>query len=264
VRKRLLHFREYIILSQTQHSCNIHQLILLTFISIGYFAAAATLHFGIGTPMFFRARLHGKAKALAPTNTNMRTVLILGGASAVGAATIQLLRRMNPRTRILTTCSPAHFNHVKSLGAKQAFDYNASSMFADIANAVPAGVNGIVDVVGASATNTKEYMKLFGAAEHKMFAVLTTGAEIDRKDVPEDVTFSITTMGQIMMNGLAADTMRDLKEAVEEAMDEEEGWQTAYKVPLEIEIVGTGLEVVVDGLKRSLKGVSGKKLVVLF
>lgn len=223
--------------------------LILSLSSIGYFAAAATLHFGIGTPMPFLA------SASAPTNKDMQTVLILGGASAVGTAAIQLLRRFAPSTNILTTCSPKHFDHVKSLGADQVFDYNASSIFSDIAKVVPTGVNGIVDVIGTSATNTAEYMKLFGPAEHKMFAMLTTGPEINKEHVPEDVTFNMTTMGQIMMKGLAAHTMRNLKEAVEEGV---------YKVPLDIEIVGTGLEAIVGGLKTSLKGVSGKKLVIRF
>lgn len=195
------------------------------------------------------------ASASAPTNKDMRTVLILGGASAVGSAAIQLLRRFAPSTKILATSSSKHFDHVKSLGTDQVFDYNSSGMFSDIAKAVPSGVNGIVDVIGTSATNTAEYMKLFGAAEHKMFAMLTTGPEIAKEDVPEDVTFNMTTMGQIMMKGLAANVMRDLRDAVEEG---------AYKVPLEIEIVGTGLAAIVGGLKMSLKGVSGKKLMVLF
>ncbi|KAI1152035.1 GroES-like protein [Nemania diffusa] len=49
-------------------------------------------------------------------------LLIYGGSTATGMMALQLARRSG--CRIVTTCSPRHFQLVKALGAHEAFDYH--------------------------------------------------------------------------------------------------------------------------------------------
>lgn len=52
------------------------------------------------------------------------SVLIYGGTTATGMMALQLARLSG--CRVLTTCSPRHFQLVKALGAHDAFDYHES------------------------------------------------------------------------------------------------------------------------------------------
>ncbi|KAK4121612.1 GroES-like protein [Parathielavia appendiculata] len=57
-------------------------------------------------------------------------ILIYGGSTATGILGIQFAALSG--YRVVTTCSPAHFDYVKSLGADGAFDYRSPGVVEDI------------------------------------------------------------------------------------------------------------------------------------
>jgi len=185
----------------------------------------------------------------------MKTVLILGGSSSIGATAIQLLRFFSPEdTVILTTSSAKHADHLKALGASHVFDRSSSSLIDDIRDVAPHGVNGILDLVGAAGAD-KRYLTLFAAKGTRIMAPLVTGTDVVKEDVPEGVVFRgplFTGALYRMVNG----TARMLAMMVEEV---ERG---RFRLPVEVRVVGEGLESVVEGLEIAMAGVSGQKLVV--
>lgn len=78
-------------------------------------------------------------------NASDTTVLIWGGSSSVGLYAIQIaaLQGFN----IITTCSPRHFDLVKSLGATHAFDYKESDVADKIKEAAP-DLKYVFDTIG--------------------------------------------------------------------------------------------------------------------
>ncbi|WYZ37982.1 hypothetical protein EsH8_II_001488 [Colletotrichum jinshuiense] len=73
------------------------------------------------------------------------SVLIWGGSSSVGLYAVQIaaLHGFN----VITTCSPRHFDLVKSLGAKHAFDYRDDGVVESIKKAAP-GLKYVFDTIG--------------------------------------------------------------------------------------------------------------------
>lgn len=68
-----------------------------------------------------------------PTNdpkASGKTILIWGGSGSVGAAAIQLA--VASGLDVVSTSSPKNFDFVKSLGAKDVFDYKKPSIVADL------------------------------------------------------------------------------------------------------------------------------------
>lgn len=185
----------------------------------------------------------------------MHTVLILGGSSSIGAAAIQLLRLFSPKdTVILTTSSAKHADHLEALGASHVFDRSSSSLTDDIRAVASQGVNGLLDLVGAAGVD-KRYLTLFAATGTRIMAPLATGKDVVKEDVPEGVIFRgplFTGTLYRMVNG----TQRTLAMMVEEVE------RRRFRLPVEVKVVGEGLESVVDGLKIAMAGVSGQKLVV--
>jgi len=215
------------------------------FLSIGAITALASLYFGLGVPFGFLPEPSTPVSGL-------RTILVLGGASSVGAAAVQLLH-IAGGYNILATSSSKHFDNIKSLGASDVFDYKSASVVDEIRKVAPNGINAIFDAVNSVPLNTS-FLTLFEGAETKILASLTTGVDVKPEDVPEGVQHIVTTMANLfkMPNGIAK-TMEALSKLAE---------QGKYKVPIEVKKVGNGLESLDEGLKAMMKGVSGQKLVV--
>ena len=214
-------------------------------LSIGAITALASLHLGLGVSFDFLP------KPSTPVS-GIKTILVLGGASSVGAAAVQLLR-IAGGYNILATSSPKHFDNIKNLGASNVFDYNSASVIDDIRKVAPHGINAIFDAVNSVPLNTS-FLTLFEGAETKILASLNTGVDVKAEDVPEGVQHKVTTMANLfrMPDGIAK-TMQALSKLAEKGR---------YKVPIEVKQVGSGLESVDEGLKAMMKGVSGQKLVV--
>ncbi|KAI8316662.1 Zinc-type alcohol dehydrogenase-like protein [Colletotrichum sp. SAR11_59] len=73
------------------------------------------------------------------------SVLIWGGSSSVGLYAIQIAALHG--FKVITTCSPRHFDLVKSLGAKYAFDYHDDNVVESIKQAAP-GLKYVFDTIG--------------------------------------------------------------------------------------------------------------------
>jgi NADPH:quinone reductase-like Zn-dependent oxidoreductase len=186
------------------------------------------------------------------TDFRPSSVLILGGSSALGAATIQLLRLAVPGCKILVTSSPKHYSHLNSMGADTAIDRSSTTLVADVKSATPGsrGVDGIIDAVGAGSTE-RHVFDAFDPNGPKKYAQVWTGA--DEIEVPggvDSVLFRSRDVVKLQGGGNVTLALQTLLE------------EGKYKLPLPTRKVGEGL----DGLKKALdlvrKGVSGEKLVV--
>ena len=82
---------------------------------------------------------------LGPGTLEGRTVLVAGGAGAVGNAAIQLAR-WSDATVITTVSNPTKANHAARAGADHVIDYTRQDVVADVHAIAPDGVNTIVEV----------------------------------------------------------------------------------------------------------------------
>ncbi|KAL4944148.1 hypothetical protein BDV06DRAFT_188195 [Aspergillus oleicola] len=78
------------------------------------------------------------------------SVLVWGGSSSVGLYTIQLASILG--FEVVTTCSPKHFDLVKSYGARHVFDYKDEEVIAKIKKAVP-NLAHTFDTIGNSTSS---------------------------------------------------------------------------------------------------------------
>ena len=86
---------------------------------------------------------------LAPQSLSGRTVLVHGGAGAVGNAAIQLAR-WSGATVIATVSSPAKAALATAAGASHVVDYRRQDVVAEVRRVVPAGVGVVVEVAPAA------------------------------------------------------------------------------------------------------------------
>ncbi|OHE98291.1 hypothetical protein CORC01_06488 [Colletotrichum orchidophilum] len=73
------------------------------------------------------------------------SVLVWGGSSSVGLYAIQIATMQG--FNVVTTCSPRHFELVKSLGAKHVFNYRDDDVIKSITRAAP-GLKYVFDTIG--------------------------------------------------------------------------------------------------------------------
>jgi len=215
-------------------------------LGVCYFTAVTALAVGLGTPLPFLK--DGPTTGIVPSS-----VLILGGSSALGAATIRLLRIAVPDCMILATSSPKHHRYILDvLGAQEAFDRNSAALVMDIKSASPRGqgVDAIIDTVGAGATENHIF-EAFDSSGPKRYAQVWTGdEEIEAPSGVDSVMFRARDASQLQGGGnimLALETL--LKEG-------------KYKLPLPVHKVGRGFDGLQKGLELMRRGVSGEKLVV--
>ena len=204
------------------------------------------LGIGLQTPLPFL--WDGPTTGFRPSS-----VLILGGSSAVGAATIQLMRLSVPECKILVTSSPKHHARlINDLGADMAFDRDSISLVADVkvTTSGSKGVDAIVDVVGAGSIQRHLFETLNPEGPRKYAQVWTGDGEIQAPAGVDSVLFRGRDLPRLPGN---ENIMRALQDLLEEGK---------YKLPLPLRRVGHGLEGLVDGLELMRRGVSGEKLVV--
>jgi NADPH:quinone reductase-like Zn-dependent oxidoreductase len=103
------------------------------------------------------------------------TILIQGGAGGVAGFAIQFAKYLG--AKVITTCSAANVDYVKSLGADQVIDYNAENFTRAVS-----GCDAVFDTVGGDvAKQSYAVLKPGGRA-----AFIASGAEApkpDRSDV---------------------------------------------------------------------------------
>ncbi|KAF4313996.1 Alcohol dehydrogenase superfamily zinc-containing [Botryosphaeria dothidea] len=78
------------------------------------------------------------------------SILIWGGSSSVGQFAIQEAAKTG--LTVITTCSPKHFDLVKSYGAKHAFDYNSGDVIEQIKSVAPE-LKYVFDTIGTKSSS---------------------------------------------------------------------------------------------------------------
>ncbi len=96
------------------------------------YESAAVLPLGLSTAacaLFQQDQLALRHPSAAAERTG-ETVLVWGGSTSVGSNAIQLA--VAAGYDVITTASPRNFDHVRSLGATQVFDYSSATVVPDI------------------------------------------------------------------------------------------------------------------------------------
>lgn len=96
------------------------------------------------------------------------TVLVLGGSGGTGHLGIQLAKAMGA-SKVITTCSSAHTEFVKELGADQVIDYHKHNYYDVLLNS---SVDVVYDCVGLSGTGDHSYPLL--KKNGRFISLLTT------------------------------------------------------------------------------------------
>ncbi|KAK1514623.1 hypothetical protein CABS01_06602 [Colletotrichum abscissum] len=90
--------------------------------------------------------LFSEACLAIPRESGSETaVLVWGGSSSVGLYAIQIAAMEG--LKVITTCSPHHFDWVRSLGAKHVFSYRDDDVIESIRNTTP-GLKHVFDTIG--------------------------------------------------------------------------------------------------------------------
>jgi NADPH:quinone reductase-like Zn-dependent oxidoreductase len=186
------------------------------------------------------------------TDFKPSSVLVLGASSALGAATIQLLRLAVPDCKVLVTASPKHHKHIATLGATGVFDRNSASLISEVRSATSGsrGVDAIIDTVGAGATE-RNIFEAFDPSGPKRYAQVWTGD--DEIEVPSGVNSIMWRSRQLSELQGSENIILALQTLLEEGK---------YKLPIPVQNVGQGFEALQRRLDLMRKGVSGEKLVV--
>ncbi|KAF7552275.1 hypothetical protein G7Z17_g4423 [Cylindrodendrum hubeiense] len=212
---------------------------------ICYLTAASAILFGLHVPI-----PHISATAPGDAVPAPRSVLVLGGASGVGGAAIQMLRAALPEATILTTASLKHETRLRWLGASSVIDRNSSSIESDVNVVVPGGVDAILDCVTAAAADPSVF-RAFHNHGPRIYSQVFTGQTVK---VPDGVQSAVVFGRQVFgaPGGLTA--MAALGKLIGEKK---------YKLPVPTTIVGKGWDAIGTGLQQFEVGVSGQKLVVV-
>ncbi|KAK4109264.1 putative alcohol dehydrogenase [Canariomyces notabilis] len=195
-------------------------------------------------------------------------VLLLGGSSGVGSATLQLLRIALPDAVVITTNAPRHNARLGAAGVAACVDHHGKTMRELVAAVRGAcvdlgldggGVDAIVDVVGNGngglGAGRDERMELFSLLREngpRVYAAVAT-TERDMGAVPAGVK-AVRVYGGMAFQAGGREVMARLQGLVERG---------EFRLPVEVEVIGEGLETVAEGLERLGRGgMSGTKLAV--
>ncbi|KAG9251015.1 chaperonin 10-like protein [Emericellopsis atlantica] len=213
-------------------------------LGVSYMTAVMGLSIGLTAPVPFLH--HGPTGIL-----RSGSVLVLGGSSALGAASIQLLKLSLPECRILTTVSPRHKPLVEGLGVDAVINRSSTTIAQDVKSATEGrGVDAILDAVGAGASQ-RDIFDAFNLNGPRRYAQVWTGdEEIGVPDGVNSITFRSRDVGTLQGG-------HSIMSALERLLEE-----GRYKLPLPVRVVGKGLEGIEAGIELIGKGVSGEKLVV--
>ncbi|OJJ72134.1 hypothetical protein ASPBRDRAFT_43529 [Aspergillus brasiliensis CBS 101740] len=188
------------------------------------------------------------ATGVQPTG---KSILIWGGASSVGATTIQLA--VAAGLTVITTASAHNHELVKSLGAKAVFDYRSPTVVEDVANAL---------------ANT-EFVGVYDAiSEPASFDTVRAVLDQLNADVK---TICVSPYGQpterfapifISSNFLTYDSNKHVADGVWRDFVSKALENGRLKPKPHPEVIGKGLDALQNGVDVLKKGVSAKKIVV--
>lgn len=186
-----------------------------------------------------------------PSSNLPQSVLVVGASSAVGGHAIQLLRLALPSATIIATASPAHHDHLLSLGASTCISREAQSDIAALKANTPGGegVDAILDTVTAAVSEPTIFQAL-KADGSRLYAHPVTG---QNPSPPEGVQATAVFGRQIFSTDGGTRAIPFLASLFE---------QGKYKIPTKVELAGNGLESIEGALNKLMQGVNGKKLVI--
>ena len=241
---------------------------------------ASVLPLGLSTAAcaLFQEAFLGLARPQVQRQRRSDTVIVWGGSTSVGANAIQLA--VAAGYDVLTTCSPHNFGFVRSLGARQAFDYGSATVVADLLGAL--GRSHCAGAVAIGAGSALACLDLvIAAGGTRTVAVVTPPATFDgipvgrgrlRKLVPILVKNAIGMLRllwrayrggvaapfvwgtALMHNHVGAMIFQDyLPEALAGG---------AFKPSPPCQVAGHGLDAIPAAMARHAAGVSAAKLVV--
>jgi len=179
------------------------------------------------------------------------SVVVLGGSSSVGAYAVQLLSK---HYKVISTASKHNHDLVIKYGASKVFDRNEPDLAEKIKTEAGGNIGLVYDAISLAST-----LKLAGQLASEGGQVLITLDPNDElKKIGEEKKLVIYHVfaGKLLTDE-RADTNAWLKGYLTKAL------QAGTVVPNDIEIIGTDLSAVRQGLQKMANDqVSGAKLVV--
>ncbi|KAH6714258.1 quinone reductase [Leptodontidium sp. MPI-SDFR-AT-0119] len=181
---------------------------------------------------------------------NEGTILIWGGSSSVGTASVQLSRASG--FEVISTASVHNHDLVKSLGASEVFDHASKSVVSEVVAALKGKqVVGVFDCISEEETQKKcaEILVKCDAAKKLLSLVLPA---VD--GLPSEVTVNSLFATTILSNGVATAIWQDyLPKALKTG---------EFKPAPQALVVGTGLEFIQEAIEKNKAGLSASKAVV--
>ncbi|KAH8742469.1 chaperonin 10-like protein [Diaporthe sp. PMI_573] len=215
---------------------------------ICYLTAAAAITLGL------RIRLPFLQNNESTAQQSLRSVLVVGGGSGVGASAIQLLRLSVPTLHILATASQSHHSQLISLGATSCIDRGSPDIVRDImaASASGQGVDAILDAVGGAGDESQPFLfDTLRSDGPKRYSAVSTGSKLS---IPVGVDATTSSGRQAFDVAGGRRAMSALGKLTRDG---------DFKPPLKIEVVGQGLESIGNGLEKLKSGVSRTKLIIV-
>lgn len=190
----------------------------------------------------------------ARPGASTRSVIVTGGASAVGSAAVQLAAAAG--YEVVSTASPKNFDRVRALGAAHVFDYRSETVAADIGAAVRgrelaggyAIGDGSADILAAVLAAHE------GPATRKFIALAGGNNTGGDKDTGVEVKFIVLDPTAIGPDSVVGKVFQDF---LPRALAERQ-----FVPAPEPEVVGKGLDKIQDAFGVHMQGVSAKKIVV--
>jgi len=211
--------------------------------------------------------LHYPSATPQPTG---KTLLVWGGSTSVGSNAIQLA--VAAGYEVITTSSPRNFDYVTKLGASQVFDYNSTTVAADVIAALKGKtIAGALAIGSGSAQACADIVHACHGTKFVSLASPSVSFEngMTFKVVLQLVSSNVSMQVKSRMRGIRTKFIFGSS-----LMDNEvskvlyvdflpkalaDGYYVAAPEPY---VVGKGLESVQTGFDAQRKGVSAKKVVV--
>ncbi|KAK1999414.1 zinc-binding dehydrogenase [Colletotrichum falcatum] len=205
---------------------------------------------------------------------NGETLLVWGGSTSVGCNAIQLA--VSAGYEVVATASPKNFGYLKTLGAKEVFDYRSATVVQDIiaafrgrtsAGAIAIGANSLVPCIGiiAASRGRKFVAQASVAGPGKPPTSVTGLASMLWALTAESVTASV----KCKLSGVrskfiwGSDVMAtEVGSAIYQDFLPDAMARGKFTPAPKAEVVGNGLGSIQEAFGVSYKGVSAKKVVV--
>lgn len=230
-------------------------------IPCSWLTAGATLFYHIGLQMEWK-----------PKDIQRKgTILIWGGATALGQAILQLLKHFNAFEKVIVVASKKHETKLKGYGATEVFDYHDSDVIDQIKNKYKDLV-WLLDCVSTPATYNQVYQCAPTDTKSTVFNYTSLGIdtidpELRNENISLDDTMIYSCLGfEVKLGGFAFPANQEYRNVVVKFVEYIN--DKLNNGPLEhipIKIYKNGLESTLEIMKdlESSKN-SGEKLVATF